>query len=188
MHPSDDVRVLTALWRDAVTIERDAQTKALIAGMNFRLNLAKAFEAAYKTAKAYLKTKQFALSGGTDLMAGIEAAQSGIGAVACALNAFAEQVHELVYVGCMVLSESPDGLEVAAFEQRLREFLDQSRDQAFPWYTGLTTTRLAAARDALDGQSIDALVTRMETDGLVTRTGTKITYTPKNFVLGFLDG
>jgi hypothetical protein len=134
---SDQKREIATAWADSVEKTRDAQTQALIGGLNFRVNVAKAFRAAWTTAKICFTAKKIALTGSVGPADIIGIATDIYTAVVSTLDALRERMHPLEYTACIVLSGSHD-LTPTEFEQQLTEFLVAGSHADLPWYIGLT--------------------------------------------------
>jgi hypothetical protein len=148
--PESDIREIADAFSAATKrLPPDSQAKALLFGVNVRLNVAKAFEAAWTATKIWLKVQAAGATAGLSLIDGMELAGESFALVTATLKAIGETVPADVYVACVVLGSAPAGMSEKDFESNLRSFLDNPSSHSFPWYLGLTNKRLADAKQNL---------------------------------------
>jgi len=172
------------LWKEAARTEFDQQPQALIGGMNVRLNLAKALEAAVQTAHAVIAAGKALASHGTDVLSILEAGSSAVAAATAGIAGVAEKMTAVDYIGSMVLSEHPNGKTEQQFDAALREFLGSAAGTSFPWYLGLTKTRLEEASEALEKDGIKSVLTSLEQADFLIKNGKIYKFKPRHFVWG----
>jgi hypothetical protein len=164
----------------------DVTTKALAAGMNFRLNVGQALKAGYYGAKLWFKAHAAPATGGVSIGDGIELANDAVSLVKSALDAIRERVPPDAYVALIVLGSEPTGIKKEAFRETLTAFVnDASKIDEQPWYVGLSSSRIKAAKTTLEKPGgFDDLVAYLKKEGWVTIEGDTIKVKPRNFELG----
>jgi len=188
----DDPRVqqfqeIARLWEEAYHTERrhDKTEQALAFGRNFRINIAKALEAAYATTKVIM--------GAAPLSAGHFAAVDWLGlggealhAVTSAFAALVESMLPLNYVACVILSGHPQGLTEDELRTEIVSFLENPKATKLPWYLWMSKSYIRDAKKALkaEGWSSHLLSDLREGDWLIEN-GSLLKFKPRNFELGF---
>jgi hypothetical protein len=183
----EDAQALADAFSAAVESRpADVTTKALFAGMNFRLNVGKALKAAYYGAKLWFKAHAAPATGGASIGDGLQIANDAFSLVKAALDAIRERVPPDAYVALIVLGSEPAGMKKQAFRETLTAFVnDASKIDEQPWYVGLSSSRIKAAQTTLakpDG--FDDLVAYLQKEGWIEIKGETITVKPRNFELG----
>ena len=165
---------------------KDVTTKALFAGMNFRLNVGKALKAAYYGAKLWYKAHAAPATGGLTIGDGLQLANDAVSLVKSALDAIRERVPPDAYVALIVLGSEPAGMKKQAFRETLTAFVnDASKIEEQPWYVGLSSSRVKAAKTTLEKpDGFDDLVAYLQKEGWAKIEGDTIKIKPKNFELG----
>lgn len=175
---------LDLLWSSSVESAHRSDTLALLAGRNFRIDIFKAFKAAYETVKAYSEAQKYIASHFTDIGAGSAAMYSAICAVRSALCALSESIQEDAYVACMVLASNPNGIQEQQLQTDIENFIRDATGKSFPWYTGLTQSRLKIALEKLKKRKAGELVKYLCDNELSTAKDGSVKYTPKHYVVG----
>jgi hypothetical protein len=176
---------LTDAWAESVVQDQDAEIQALIAGLNFRVDIVKAFKAAWITAKIYFTGQRIMMVGTTNPIEVIGIATDVDNLVVTTLDALRERMLPLEYTACVVLSSSPDGMTEQEFKQRLTEFLVLDEGAELPWYLGLTRGHLQdslAALQAKDG-FINLMNLLRKNDWLLEESG-KVKFKPRHYRWG----
>lgn len=187
---AQDLPSLKQAWVSAAQQGRDPNTVALGLGRNFRIDFWKALKAVAETVHAATTWARAIAAGGADIVAAAECGPGTLTAAMSTIHAMTEVMSELEYMGCVVLSNFPDGVDLATFDADLRDFLKHASGAQLPWYLGVTRERLIAAEVALTLGTpkavLDKLIVRkfavFDSDSMTYR------YIQKNFVWGVIDG
>jgi hypothetical protein len=175
------------LWTSAYTVEgrQDKTVQALALGRNFRINVAKAFEAACASAKLFLD--------GVKAHAGLMTTADWIGvgpevvhAITAAYGALIETMLPLDYVACVLLSGHPDGLGKEDLRLEVVTFLKNPKAKNLPWYLGMSSSSI---RDAIDKTKqadwFERLLDRLRRDDWLIDDGKVLKFKTRNVELGF---
>ncbi|SIO12983.1 hypothetical protein SAMN05444166_2610 [Singulisphaera sp. GP187] len=134
--PSDVQAELQTAWHNAVERvgEGTDYDKALGFGINFRINVSKAFKAAWTTAKIYFTAEKIKLTGDLSPATLMGLASDAFTLVVATLDALREHMGGAEYVACVVLSRSEEGIPVGEFKKNLQDFIRLGGEQVLPWY------------------------------------------------------
>jgi len=177
---------IAALWQNAYerVAATDKTVQALFRGVNIRINLAKALEAAAATAKAFLEgAKAYAgdLSGTDWIGLGAEA----IHAITATFGALVEAMLPLDYVACMLLSGHPQGITQQDLQKEIEAFLKNPKAKRLPWYLGVSKSRVGNAADAARTKDwFPQLLERLRKDDWLIESGDRLQFRSRNFQLG----
>jgi hypothetical protein len=174
------------LWAAAYTIQgpTDKTVQALALGRNFRINIAKALEAAYASAKVFLE--------GVKIHAGLMTTVDWIGlgpevihAFTAAYGALVESMLPLDYVACVVLSGYPNGVTEKDLRQEVEKFLKNPKAKKLPWYLGMSERNIRSAADSTkQADWFERLLDRLRKDDWLTVTGATLKFKSRNIELG----
>lgn len=180
---------LKHLWQDAIVPVKqppDAGTgKALLGGINFRINLIKLFVAAWATGKATVHTTAAAhlpFMWFTWVQLGAEFA----GAAAAVFSSFVERMRPIVYVTSVVLSSKPEGLTKPELRKAVEDYLSESQAVAFSWYFGMSESLVRRAKEVLSSEDwfTDVLAELRASEFLDEQDG-KLMFKPRHFEIGW---
>lgn len=187
--PSSEEAELQAIWKSVATKTIDAQTKALYGGANFRLNVAKAFSAAWKATSLYFKMKKAALLGGPGIEDVLGIGSDVVGLVTASLNAVREKLHPLAYVACFALSSAEQGIKSDTLKSRIEAFVRDCLANPRPWYASLPDKVVKEAANAMkDPDWFDTIVPLLRQQGWLEEKDGIMHFKPRDFVWGFADG
>jgi len=180
---------LAARWRDAARQTPlpagTGAAQALALGVNFRVNLLKAFEAAWETAKAVIKGTAvahapFDIGGWLDV--GIET----VGAINAIFASLVQRMRPIDYVTCLVLSNRPDGFSNGQLQEAVKTFLDNPDASHFAWYFALTEDRIRRAREVTEGPNwFQTVLANLRKDNFVEERDGKLIFKSRNFTVGW---
>lgn len=178
------------LWTSAYTVEgsADKTVQALALGRNFRINIAKALEAACASAKLFLE--------GVKAHAGLLTTVDWIGlgpevvhAITAAYGALVESMLPLDYVACVLLSGHPGGMTGKNLRLEVEEFLKKPKAKNLPWYLGLSARNVRAASEATKQPDwFPRLLERLRKDDWLIIGGDTLKFKSRDMVLGFKFG
>lgn len=186
---AEEKRELAALFNEAVTRGTDREVKALIAGLNFRVDVFKAFKAVWYTTKVCVKTAGCVLAGTTSPVEVLEIAYGTYQAVTSTIQALVERMTPLEYTACVYLSSVPEPITSSEFQSQLTAFLVSGKVAELPWYMAMTRNRLEASLKDLEvPDGFDDLLTKLrKNDWLVEENG-KLKFKSRHYKLDFEVG
>jgi len=174
-------------WQEAVTRDAKADaTQALIGGLNFRIDVMKAFKAVYLSAKIGIEAKLALVTGAISPAEAMNMASDAFDIIVTTLDALREKMSPLTYTACVLLSYFDTGVDPKIFESALKTFLADSDKVDMPWYLGLTQERLQAAREELAfPNGFAKLLTALDDhDWLEPKDRPKLRFKPRHYSWG----
>lgn len=180
---NNDLRSIQTLWSAAVDAARDHQAKALVGGVNLRLDVPKLLKAAYATVKYIGATGKAAASGFVNPLDWLELGASGLAVITAGLDALRQDLGILGYVVCMALADHDAGLHKADLKARVSKLLALARTEGMPWYLGFSRERIdSAEQEFSEPDALDMTLADLQRKGLV-RIGKNdlVTFTPLHF-------
>jgi hypothetical protein len=174
------------LWASAYNVEgrTDKTVQALALGRNFRINIAKALEAACASAKLFLE--------GVKAHAGLMTTVDWIGlgpevvhAITAAYGALVESMLPLDYIACVMLSGHPDGVPEKDLRVEVEKFLKNPKAKKLPWYLGISARTVRAAVDATkQADWFPRLLERLRKDDWLVNGDKILKFKSRNMELG----
>jgi hypothetical protein len=159
---------LKRTWKSAYTIERERYTQVLIAGVNFRLNVAGALKTVYLSAKIYFKTKK-AIT--VDPWTVLDIAKDVYELANAALDALIQDIQKSRYTVAVVLSRNQRAVSEEELHKSVLEFIGEGEAIDAPWYLHITRKHLDETRDALEQpQGLLNLLTGLQGQKLAEQT------------------
>ncbi len=172
-------------WGDVVEPRRDPQPKALIAGVNFRVNVMKAFKAVYLSVKFYIETKKMLVTGIMNPVEVLKIPWDVYDIIIATLDALREKMAVLDYTACVVLSNSPNGFEEKDFKEAIEKFVQIENVDDLPLYLGFSSKRILESRKAMTSSTwFDDLLKRLDHDDWLERNGSRIKFEPRHYTWG----
>jgi hypothetical protein len=176
------------LWKDAI-IETggssDKTVKGLGLGRNFRINVAKALNAAYSTIKV-VKEGIKAHAGDLANVDWLGMGSDAIKAITSIYEALVESMPPLEYVACVILSGHVDGVEPGPLRAEIEEFLKDPKSKKLPWYLHMSKGLIQNAQNSAKAKDwFDHLVTDLRKDDWLVESGAILKYKSRNFEFGF---
>jgi hypothetical protein len=168
-------------WADAVEVTDAAPStvaKKLVFGVNVCVKFPEAFIAAYETieaGKAITEASVLHVLWPLAIWKAYNAARS-------VFSALVEKMPPLNYVTAAVLSQHRNSeVEQLDLEAEVKTFINAPKTQKFGWHMGMTAEMLAAAEgDMRDPSWFKNAINYLDTRKFLTRSGTKVKFSPKN--------
>jgi hypothetical protein len=167
-------------WKNAVDIEDlppGSVKKVFAMGVNIRVKLPAAFIAGYQMVMAGFSVAEAIASSDAWPKAMVDAYR----AAQAVFVALIEKMKPLPYITAVILSQSPEGLEESDLVKKVNEFLDAERTAEFGWHLGMSKGRLEDARKARYDGWPDQILKELESNGFLSRSGTKLSFQQKNY-------
>jgi hypothetical protein len=187
---SDDGNRLNALWKDAAVPENPppAQTaaQALAFGVNFRVNLLKAFQAAWETAQIAIKltvaTHTF------DPLSALEIGVEVVSAVHTIFSSLVQGMRPIDYITAVILSNSEE-LTGADLRKAVEDFLRNPNASQFSWYLGMSEDRVRRAREVAAMTTwFDQTLDRLREADFLLEQNQIMRFKPHHYTVGWKEG
>jgi len=171
-------------WSDAIVAIPPAggPAKAAAFGMNFRVNLIKAVQAAMQLVRVVEKATISGDDPATWPGIGLEA----LAAVRAVLASLVETLRPIDYVTYVLLSEHESGVKVNDLKTTVEDFLSNPVSRPFAWYLSMTMERAKlASEQAQQSNWLELSLSELEKTGMAERKDGLVFYKPKNFTVGW---
>jgi hypothetical protein len=179
MVPVDVQASLMDEWKRAVEFKElspGSVERALLFGRNIRVNLPAALVAGYQTVMAGFSVAK-AINSGDDWARAIWDAYRAAQSV---FSALIEKIGALEYVTAVILSKSPQGMDEGELLEEVNKFLDDPKTKEFGWHLGMTGQIVEDARNARYEGWLVQIVAKLDSQGFLSRSGTKLQFQQKH--------
>lgn len=186
---SADFKRLQELWNAAVVPINPPPAEdvgqALAFGVNFRINIIKALQAAWETAEVAIKTIA-ATHVPFDPVTWLDISAEFFGAAHTIFSSLIQRMSPMDYIACVVLSAHQEGMTEIEFQDALKSFLDHPNQDQFSWYLRLSDDAITRAKDVLRGKNWyqDLLKSLRELKFLNENQG-KLKFHSRNYTVGW---
>jgi len=151
---SADYKRLKELWAAAVVPidPPPAQDvgQALAFGLNFRVHIIKALQAAWET--AHVAIRIIADQGAFDPATWLEISAEVFGAAHTIFASLVQRMRPIDYISCVILSAHPQGMTGTELQEAVTSFLAKPDQKQFSWYLRLSDGPLERAKDVTNGR------------------------------------
>lgn len=181
--PDAEKSLLKQVWSDVATVEIAAvgPEKAAFRGVNLRLDLLKALQAAWETIKITAKIK-LALYTAPDLATMLEIGAESISAAQTIFESLVQTMRPIDYVTYVVLAQSPSGMTQAELQAAVNKLLDHKQSlEELSWYLRISPSRFDRASQARQGEWMDKVLEKLSEADMIQRFGNQIKFKSHNF-------
>jgi hypothetical protein len=186
----DDVSLqdVQRIWSE-VAVEpggKDPNTQALLAGVNFRVDISKAIKAAYLSTKLYLKGKLALASGQVGPLEIGSLGKMLFDVVVASLDAVRESfTYKSTYAACVVLAGFPAGLTPSELESELKAFVEGADAAKLPFYMGFTEKYLTGVRKEIESpHAFEEIQNELIDRKWVTESNGRLIFKERHFTWG----
>jgi hypothetical protein len=149
---ADELGRLKGLW-NGVELPRTTTpsqgTLFLGAGVNFRLNLGRAFVAAWETSKAAVKGIA-AAHAPFAIWAWLEAGAEAAGAIHAIFVSLVDRMQPIDYVTAVILANQPFGLTDDELKSKVETYLANPDETKFAWYLAMSGEKIDEAKESAE--------------------------------------
>jgi len=186
--PADKTR-LEALWQNVAAVNRPppetATAQALALGVNFRIHLIKAFQAAWETSKVIVKGTAVAHAP-FDIFAWLDVGIDLVGAVEAIFAALVQRMRPIDYVTCVILANHPNGMTPDELSGAVRDFLSGTRADEYAWYLGMNQSRVTRAKEVLANEDwFETVLEKLRETEFLDERQKKLLFRSHDFNLGW---
>jgi hypothetical protein len=182
---SEDAARIRKLWEDAVETVGPKQTaaKAPLGGFNLRLNVLKALQATYETAKVAVK----ALAAAHVTFDPVTWLDIGIDALAAVQTIIASLVQTMLpieYITYVMLAQTPTGITEEALRRSVEDFIRSPDLFRYSWHLGMTESMARRAWDVIQQPKwLDTTLEKLTEFNMVDRKDDLLIYRSRNMTL-----
>ncbi len=190
LHDTDREQI-AKLWQEAVEPVMPPQEasvgQALAFGVNFRIHVGKAFQAAWKTSKA-LALAGAAVHGPFSAILWVGVAVEAYGAVTAVFASLVQRMRPIDYVTCAVLAAHPEGRTSDELRADVETFLNNPESVQLGWYLGIDEARLSRAKEVLTAPDwFKKVLETLRTGGFLDEAKDKLRFRSRHVTIGWKD-
>ena len=187
-HEDVSLQDVQSIWNEVAVeqVVKDPNTQALLAGVNFRVDMSKALKAAYLSTKLYLKGK---LALATGQVGPLEIGSLGkmlFDVIVMSLDALRETfTYKSTYTACVVLAGHPAGLTASELERELKAFVEGVDAAKLPFYMGFTEEFLTNLRKDIESPgAFQEILKELRDRKWVTESNGRLFFKERHFTWG----
>jgi hypothetical protein len=188
---SADFKRLKELWDAAVVPINPPPAEdvgqALAFGLNFRVHVVKALQAAWETAHVAIKTIA-AAHVPFDPVTWLEISAEIFGAAHTIFSSLVQRMSPIDYISCVVLSAHPEGMTDIELQNAVKSFLDDPNQDQFSWYLRVSDDTIARAKAVLGGKNwFPELLESLRDAKFLDEDQEKLKFHPRNYTVDWKE-
>jgi hypothetical protein len=185
----ETVRRVSSLWKDAAIElppdDESAAEKALLFRINLRVDILKALQASWETAKAAFRATA-ALHNPLDPIGWVEAGVDTISAVQTILAALVESMPKIDFVTAVILANHDGGMQPNQLKAAVEKHLRGEDATKYAWYLGMSDKYVRAAAATLQTPTwFETAIQNLDIKGFIKRDTDKLVFQSKNCTIGW---
>ncbi|MBB3564976.1 hypothetical protein FHX06_006346 [Rhizobium sp. BK512] len=181
----DEIQRLTDLWNSVAQQIPPTHTaaKAPILGFNLRLDVMKALQATFQTAKIAAKVVA-ATHTPFDPITWIGISIEVWAATQTIIAALVQKMQPIDYISYVILSQSPEGIEAGAFKEAVAAFVEEPDLTVFAPYLGMTEEKAMQAAEVIKQTSwFETATNRLQQNNMARVENGRWYFQARNFTL-----
>jgi len=180
-----DAARIRKIWQEAVETIPPRQTvaKAPMFGINLRLNVLKALQATFETAKVSVETLAAAHTT-FDPVTWLGISIEAWSAVQTIVASLVQKMRPIDYITYVILSQSPDGVTETVLKQSVEKFVRDPKLFDFTWHLRMTEAKARQASEVIEQPNwLETAVGKLAEENMVERRGDLLVFRSRNITL-----